>query len=53
MPSGAKDNPQTGIGVEIPRASFASRNHDERNHAPAGNETSDGRILEGPGWIVA
>jgi hypothetical protein len=53
MPSGGKDNPQTGIGVEIPRASFASRNRDERNHAPIRHETSDGRILEGSGWMVA
>jgi hypothetical protein len=36
-----------------PAIVFASRNHDERNHAPAGNETSDGRMLEGRGRIVA
>jgi hypothetical protein len=40
------------LEFEIPRASFATRNDDERNHAPARNETSDGRILEGSGWIV-
>ena len=52
MASGGKDNPQAGVGVEIPRASFVSQNHDERNHAPARNETSDGRIPEGSGWMV-
>ena len=52
MPSGGKDNLQAGLGVEIQRGSFASRKDDERNHAPARNETSDGRILEGSGWVV-
>jgi hypothetical protein len=52
MHSGGKDNLQAGVGVEIQRGSFAGRNDDERNQAPARNETSDGRILEGSGWFV-
>jgi hypothetical protein len=52
MPSGGKDNPQADIGVEIPRTSFGSRNHDARNQAPACNETSDRCILASSGWIV-
>ena len=52
MPEGGKDHLQA-VGLEIPLASFASRNDDERNQAPAYHETSDHRILAGSGWLVA
>jgi hypothetical protein len=52
MPSGGKDNLQVGIGLEIPRASFASWNHDAQNQAEALNETSDRCALVGSGRMV-